>query len=133
MIRLCLVASILMLASSLQAQDSTKTVCDTAETTVAMRQCASRDLESVRRELDQYLAEARRVAANRAVVDSSQVAWQRYRDLACRAAAAEYEGGSMQPVVVLSCLTDLTRERIRQLYEGHLRMSDTALPEPKPQ
>jgi hypothetical protein len=38
----------------------------------------------------------------------------------------------MQPLVVLSCLIDLTRERTRHLYDGQLRMSDTALPEPTP-
>ena len=132
MTRHLLIALAMAIPSTIRAQDSLPVACDSAMTTIDMRRCDSRDLESAQRDLQRYLQEARRVAANRAQLDSSQVAWLRYRDVACRAAASEYEGGTMQPLVVLGCLTDLTRDRIRQLYNGHLRTSDTALPEPKP-
>jgi len=132
MIRRYLFVLALAVPSTLGAQDSLRVACDSALTTIDMRRCASRDLESAQRDLQRYLQEARRVAANRAQLDSAQVAWLRYRDLACRAAGSEYEGGTMKPLVVLGCLTDLTHDRVRQLYNGHLRTSDTALPEPKP-
>jgi uncharacterized protein YecT (DUF1311 family) len=132
MIRRVVVALALAIPSTLIAQDSLRVACDSAMTTIDMRRCTSRDLESVQRDLQRYLQEARRVAANRAQVDSSQAVWLRYRDMACRAAGSEVEGGTMKPLVVLGCLRDLTRDRIRQLYNGHLRMSDTTLPEPKP-
>ena len=127
-----LLVLIVALPSVLPAQDSTRFACDTAVTTIDMRRCASDTLVAVERELQRYLQEARRVTANRAQLDSSQVAWVRYRDLACRAEASEYEGGTMQPLVVLGCRTKVTRERIHQLYDGHLRTSDTKLPEPNP-
>jgi len=101
MIRRYLVAIALAVPTALEAQDSLRVACDSAMTTIDMRRCASRDLESAQRDLQRYLQEARRVAANRAQLDSSQAAWVRYRDVACRAAASEYEGGTMQPLVVL--------------------------------
>jgi uncharacterized protein YecT (DUF1311 family) len=131
MIRRYLIAIALAVPTTLGAQDSLRVACDSAMTTIDMRRCASRDLESAQRDLERYLQEARRVAANRGQLDSSQAAWVRYRDVACRAAASEYEGGTMQPLVVLGCLRDLTRDRIRQVYNAHLRTSDTILPEPK--
>jgi uncharacterized protein YecT (DUF1311 family) len=52
-------------------------------------------------------------------------------NVACRAAGSEYEGGTIKPLVVLNCLTDLARDRVHQLYNHYLRTSDTSLPEPK--
>ena len=117
--------------TDLRGQDSLRAACDAASTTYQMRQCASRDLTAARAELDRYLAEARRVAAKRPVLDSAQSAWERYRDISCRSAASEYEGGTMQPLVEVSCLAQRTRARIRELYESYLRAADTSLPEPK--
>ena len=117
--------------TELFGQDSLRATCDTASTTYQMRQCASRDLTAARTELDRYLAEARRVAGKRSMLDSAQSAWERYRDISCRSAASQYEGGTMQPLVEVSCLAERTRARIRELYESYLRAADTSLPEPK--
>jgi len=122
----------LFLPSLLLAQDAHATACRDAKTTVEIERCASRDLDQAKRELDRYVQEARRVATNRALLDSAQALWEHYRDIACRAAGSEYEGGSIKPVVMLNCLTDLARNRIRDLYDHYLRTSDTPLPEPKP-
>ena len=121
----------LLLPSLLAAQDSRATACRDAKTTVEMERCASRDLDQAKRDLDRYLQEARRVATNRALLDSAQALWEHYRDVACRAAGTEYEGGTIKPLVMLNCLTDLARNRVRQLYDHYLRTSDTSLPEPR--
>ena len=126
-----LLLPVLLPASLLAAQGSTTTACRDAKTTVDMERCASRDLEQAKRELDRYLQEARRLATNRALLDSAQAVWEHYRDVACRAAGSEYEGGTMKPLVMLNCLTDLARNRIRELYDHYLRTSQTSLPEPK--
>lgn len=51
---------------------------------------------------------------------SAQAAWVKYRDLECRAAGQQYQGGSIQPLVVNQCLilvTEHRTEEIRQAYE----------------
>jgi uncharacterized protein YecT (DUF1311 family) len=121
----------LFLPSLLAAQHSPATGCRDAKTTVDMERCASRDLDQAKRELDRYLQEARRLATNRALLDSAQAVWEHYRDVACRAAGSEYEGGTVKPLVMLNCLTDLARDRMRELYDHYLRTSNTPLPEPK--
>lgn len=45
----------------------------------------------------------------------SQEAWLKYRETQCRWIASGFEGGSMQPIVGLSCQIELNRQRIEQL------------------
>ncbi len=130
MIRYYLLVLALLAPPALRGQDSLTAGCDTAVTTLDMRRCVSRDLESAQRDLQRYLQESRRIAANRALLDSAQTAWERYRDLACRAAASEYDGGTMMPLVVLTCRLTITRHRTHDLWDDYLRESE-ALPEPK--
>jgi uncharacterized protein YecT (DUF1311 family) len=132
MFRLFVTAFALLVPSLLWAQDSSHTACESSKAPTEMRGCISRGLQAAERDLQRYLAEARRRAANRALVDSVQIAWRRYRDLACRAAGGAHNRGTSQPVAVLSCLLDLTRRRIHDVYEHYLRTNDTALPEPEP-
>ncbi len=122
----------LLAPSVLGAQDSSHTACESSKTASDMRRCVSRGLHTAERDLQRYLEEARRRAANRALVDSVQIAWKRYRDIACRAAAGEHNRGTSQPPAVLGCLLDLTRRRLHDVYEHYLRTSDTTLPEPQP-
>ena len=42
-------------------------------------------------------------------------AWLSYRDLQCRAAGQQYEGGSMRSMIQSQCLTTLTEHRIADL------------------
>jgi len=46
--------------------------------------------------------------------------WITYRDAQCSAAAHQYEGGSMAPMIYSQCLTTLTKQRIdalKSIYE----------------
>jgi len=48
-------------------------------------------------------------------------AWLSYRNIQCKAAGHQYEGGSMSPMIYSQCLTTLTDHRIADLtsiYEG---------------
>jgi uncharacterized protein YecT (DUF1311 family) len=45
----------------------------------------------------------------------AQRLWIPYRDAACEAAAAPYQGGTIQPLIRLGCLTDLTETRTKEL------------------
>ena len=46
---------------------------------------------------------------------ASQRAWLQYRNPECSRIAAQYEGGSMQPMQHSACLAQLTRLRTREL------------------
>lgn len=46
---------------------------------------------------------------------TSQRAWLKFRDSHCTIVAAEFHRGSMQPMAHYMCLTELTRERRKQL------------------
>ncbi|WP_417247908.1 lysozyme inhibitor LprI family protein [Celeribacter sp.] len=51
---------------------------------------------------------------------AAQRAWIPYRDAACTAEGFLFEGGSMEPFIVNSCLEHLTRQRteeLRAVYE----------------
>ncbi len=88
-------------------------------------------MRAAEKELGRYLEAARRIARPPAALDSAQAAWVSYRDQACRAAAGQYEGGSLQPVVALDCRLRLTRERTFELWRAYLTGEDT-LPAPTP-
>ena len=104
--------------------------CDTAETTLGLRQCLSTQIESAQLQLKRYSTKARRLALDTALFDSAQVVWQRYRDAACLAAGSQYEGGSLQLVVILACRLAMIRDRTHQLW-GDFLQPDDSLPEPR--
>ncbi len=46
--------------------------------------------------------------------------WLSYRDIQCKAAGQQYEGGSMAPMIYSQCLTTLTEHRtadLKSIYE----------------
>jgi uncharacterized protein YecT (DUF1311 family) len=100
-------------------------------TTAEMRICGAQRLQAAEAEMQRYLEAARRVARPPSALDASQAAWIGYRDHACRAAAAQYEGGSLQPVVAIDCRLRLARERTLELWRAYLTAGD-GLPEPLP-
>jgi uncharacterized protein YecT (DUF1311 family) len=53
--------------------------------------------------------------------------WISYRDIQCNAAAQQYEGGSMAPMIYSQCLTTLTEHRtadLKSIYEDGERKLD---------
>jgi uncharacterized protein YecT (DUF1311 family) len=98
-------------------------------TTAELRRCASEALRDAEREMSRYLDAARAVARPESALHGAQDAWTRYRDAACRGAGGQFEGGSLQPVVVLDCRARLTRERTRELWRAYLA-EQGELPEP---
>ena len=53
--------------------------------------------------------------------------WMSYRDIQCKAAAQQYEGGSMAPMIYSQCLTTLTEHRaadLKSVYEDGDRKLD---------
>lgn len=101
------------------------------ETTAEMRSCGAEKLRAAEQEMQRYLEAARRIARPPSALESAQAAWAIYRDHACRAAAGQYEGGSLQPVAMLDCRLRLARGRTLELWRAYLA-NENALPEPKP-
>jgi uncharacterized protein YecT (DUF1311 family) len=53
--------------------------------------------------------------------------WISYRDIQCKAAAQQYEGGSMAPMIYSQCLTALSKHRtadLKSIYEDGDRKLD---------
>ena len=73
--------------------------------------------------MQRYLGAARGVARPLEALEGAQAAWRGYRDRACRAAGGQFEGGSLQPVVLLDCRLRLTRERTLELWRAYLSES----------
>jgi len=60
-------------------------------------------------------------------LEEAERTWLSYRDIQCKAAAQQYEGGSMAPMIYSQCLTKLTEHRIADLkgiYESGDRKLD---------
>ena len=114
--------------------------CESQAATVSFDTCYADQLKQVDQDLNHLyraalLAFEQDIAASHRRSDSSQLGydstalfdlkatqteWTKYRDLQCRAAGQQFEGGSIQPIVVDRCLILVTRERIddiRTTYE----------------
>ena len=73
---------------------------------------ASTDLGRVRSELFDDLEPRSRVKLR-----AAERLWLQYRKTNCDAEASIYEGGTIQPLIHLRCMTRLTRERAAELRE----------------
>lgn len=51
---------------------------------------------------------------------SAQRAWIEYKELHCQAAANQFEGGSIMPLIYYSCLEELTIERKKHLLSCYI-------------
>jgi uncharacterized protein YecT (DUF1311 family) len=53
-------------------------------------------------------------------LEQSQQVWLSYRDIQCKAAGQQYQGGSMAPMIFSQCMKTLTNQRIyalKSIYE----------------
>ncbi|MEI2300631.1 lysozyme inhibitor LprI family protein [Ensifer sp. MJa1] len=110
-----------------QAQDVD---CQNAVTQMDMNICANKDYEAADAELNkvykQALAATKAQDKELAQIDANYVgaedalkkaqrAWIGYRDGQCELSGFEARGGSMEPMLVSGCLTELTRSRTKEL------------------
>lgn len=91
--------------------------CKNPETQLAMNICASKDFEREDARLNKNYRElqAKLEGDRRTGLREVQLAWIKFRDLQCDFQAAQYEGGTMQPLVRATCLTDMTKQRNKDL------------------
>ena len=120
---------VLLMDAPASSEDARPVDCKNAETQTDMNICAADDFKKADKALNaQWLATRKAAVAWDAPVGSgkpshgaeerllkAQRAWLAYRDSQCEALGFTVEGGSMQPLVVSSCLADLTRKRTEEL------------------
>ncbi|SDI67128.1 lysozyme inhibitor LprI family protein [Salipiger marinus] len=106
-------AGLVLLALAPQA----RAACSDATTTVEMGTCARVALDGADAELNRvYAVLQSRVSPERMTgIRDAQRLWIPFRDAACDAEGAMYEGGSMQGIATVTCLTKLTQRRTEDL------------------
>ncbi len=122
---MCLLVSPVVCPLAAHAQAHAQN-CDDAQTTLEMGVCLQDALVAA----DAGLNRVYRLAmegvqggdyadadAIGSALKAAQRSWIGYRDLACKAEAALYEGGSMAGIARTGCLLRLTNERIAGLSE----------------
>lgn len=108
----------LMLPQAGEAQSASE--CISPQTQLLMNLCAKRDYDMADAALNAAWGPARSFARQIGQGDAllqAQRAWLSYRDAACDVQASPYAGGSIQPLIKFSCLSELTAERTRMLLE----------------
>ena len=105
--------AILLLACTVPAMAN----CKDPITQTEMNQCAAADLKRADAQLNaSYKKLMTQLDANqKAEVKSIQLAWIKFKDLNCKFESSSAEGGSMQPLLRDTCLTQLTEARTKDL------------------
>ncbi len=85
------------------------------ETQMEMNACAASDYARADEELNAIWRKLPKTTQLIAV----QRAWIAYRDAECTYQKAQFEGGSIAPLIYSSCLSDLTKERTK-ILNGNL-------------
>ena len=97
-------------------------ICGEANTQMDINQCLTAAYQTADKELNELYSNImkKQDPADRDHLQAAQRAWIEYRDANCEAAAARYQGGSIQPSIRAECLRRNTRARadeLRQVYD----------------
>ena len=125
--------ALLLPAAPASAQRDPDIDCDNATVQMELTYCAEKDWQAADAKLNTaYSAAMKAMRAMDAdlpadlkgaaeALKEAQRAWIPYRDKACAAAGFLARGGSMEPMLIYSCLAQLTADRtqeLEQLAEG---------------
>ena len=113
-------AVLFMAATSGATHAQSAAECISPQTQLLMNACAARDYKKADAALNAAWGPAKEFAdaiGRGPMLLSAQRAWLAYRDEACDVHASPYEGGSLQPLIRATCLSELTAERTRMLLE----------------
>ncbi|PYE87855.1 lysozyme inhibitor LprI family protein [Phyllobacterium leguminum] len=117
MIRMSLAAILLVLSAlPVPAQDASID-CSNAITQAAMDKCASRQYWLADAQLNTVYKQVRATmqAKDRQALLQAQRAWVRSRDRECAVSGMAADGGTMQPLLIISCMTQRTTDRTAEL------------------
>ncbi len=98
--------------------------CNNPQTTLEMRHCASQSYEKADKQLNQVYRQLKpKLSPSRQKkLVETQLAWIEFRDKNCKFEASHVEGGSLEPVLELLCLVEMTEERVKDL-QGYSNLS----------
>ncbi|BES72337.1 hypothetical protein RE428_33550 [Marinobacter nanhaiticus D15-8W] len=107
--------------------------CSAPATTVEMNRCKAQEVETADAMLDKYLrASLDRYKDNGQLaerIESSQSAWETYRDAHCGAVYEKWSGGTIRGLMGGECRLRLTRERTHELWRSWLTYGDSTPPD----
>jgi uncharacterized protein YecT (DUF1311 family) len=107
---------------------SAPTSCtSTAQTQLALDQCAARQLTRAQRQLAAALTSQGRIFGSRSV-RSTQAKWVAFEKAECALEAAPDKGGSIVPLVVTTCETRLTTDRLADVTQVIASREEKAAP-----
>jgi uncharacterized protein YecT (DUF1311 family) len=91
--------------------------CNQASTELGMRQCVTEEYSKLDKQLNKIYSEyrGRLNDVQKQQLKEAQLAWVKFRDLACKFEASGVEGGSAHQMVVTQCLSQKTRGRISEI------------------
>ncbi|GJM02533.1 MAG: hypothetical protein DHS20C08_10340 [Rhodomicrobium sp.] len=101
--------------------------CDEPQTQTEMNICAAEEYKTADKELNEaYSKHTNGLSdAHLEALKQAQLAWIKYRDLACASFGLSAEGGSMEGMLVNMCRTRLTAERTDLLTDQFLSPEET--------
>ncbi|MEO7635263.1 MAG: lysozyme inhibitor LprI family protein [Sphingomicrobium sp.] len=117
-----MILALLLVAADVPAapDDERETACYEADQSQqGMNRCAGETYARADAALN--IAWAKVVAAYKGDQEGSKLlldaqrGWLKYREAQCRAAAIDSKGGSIWPMMVASCMADMTRRRTHEL------------------
>lgn len=109
----CVAVTPVLAQTSSTAKSPTK-----IETTVEMRESASKDLKAADAMLNQVYSQLLskiQDSNQKAKLRTAQRAWLKYRDTQAQFEASFYSGGSIQPQIFTTCLAATTKKRVQEL------------------
>lgn len=93
--------------------------CDELTTQVDMNQCAAIESAQTEKQLKAIYHQLETQNSDDleqlTLLKQNQSIWLKYRETSCQYASSQYEGGSIQPLIYSSCITSLTKERVKNL------------------
>lgn len=118
--RRALLAGIVTISCGSGAQAQTAAECIEPQVQSLMNACAAKDFATADAALNTAWKPAKSFAdaiGQGAALLVAQRAWLTYRDAACDVHASPFEGGSLQPLIYSTCMSELTTQRTRMLLE----------------
>lgn len=111
--------------------------CENAMTSIEMNICSAKEVETVEKNLEQYLQKAiERYAGQDKVIETikkSQEQWSIYSKAHCESVYEIWSGGTIRGVMYSRCMLSLTKQRTHTIWSSYLKYQDSTpplLPEP---
>lgn len=93
--------------------------CGSLQKQQAMNACAYENYQTVDAELNEgyQMIKGLLPEEGKRSLETAELAWLKFRDLDCEFERSQFEGGSIAPLILNSCLESRTNIRINELYE----------------